>query len=76
MVKNLAAHLSDVAGGYFLNLLLAGRQEVTDADAAIFRAEGAAHVAVLLEAGHHAGEARGESICGDGQFGHGQREVV
>lgn len=39
VVKNLVAHLSDVAGGYFLNLLLAGWQEVTDADAAIFRAE-------------------------------------
>lgn len=24
VVKNLVAHLSDVAGGYFLNLLLAG----------------------------------------------------
>ena len=58
VVKNLVAHLSDVAGGDLLHLLLACGEQVADADSAVFGAEGAADVSALLKACHDAGETR------------------
>ena len=46
VVENLAAYFVHVAGCDLLHLLLACGEQVADADAAVFRAEGAADVAV------------------------------
>ena len=76
VVENLAAYFAHVTGCDLLHLLLACGEQMADTDAAVFRAEGAADVAVLLQACHNAGETCGKGVGGNCQLGHGQGIVL